>query len=186
MYKTIIFIFLIYFIFKILNFATQVFQRIENVLVGRCSNSSRPPCHNIKKLFQEERLEGYEPYGKEGPKVDLLSSISLVNRCCDCLFIYLFIYFLKALWQYALFNLFFILAGHLQCKMAFTDSNFRMFFVQHNKSTTVGKVQLGNFYLKDYSYEFYPQSQTLEPPCMVQQTSPQKVPLYSFHLNGHT
>ena len=42
--------------------------------------NSRPPCHEVTKLFHEEQLEAYEPYGVEGPKVDLLSSISLVNR----------------------------------------------------------------------------------------------------------
>ena len=65
----------------LLKHSWQVFKRIENLLMERCTNS-RPPCREVKKLFDKEQLEAYEPYGEEGPKVDLLSSISLVNRYC--------------------------------------------------------------------------------------------------------
>ena len=58
---------------------TQVFQEIESLLKMRCPNC-RPPCHEIRKLFQDDWLDVYAPYGEEGPRVDLLSSISLVNR----------------------------------------------------------------------------------------------------------
>ena len=45
----------------------------------RCPNC-RPPCHEISKLFQDDQLDVYAPYGEEGARVDLLSSVSLVNR----------------------------------------------------------------------------------------------------------
>lgn len=59
----------------------QVFEGIECLLKMRCPNS-RPPCHEISKLFEDDLLDVYEPYGDKGPRVDLLSSISLVNRYC--------------------------------------------------------------------------------------------------------
>ncbi len=52
---------------------------IERLLKERCPNS-RPPGHEIKKLFEDDSLDVYEPYGEGGPRVDLLSSISLLNR----------------------------------------------------------------------------------------------------------
>lgn len=61
-------------------FITQVLHKMENVLLERCSNSCRRPSHSIKKLFHEDQGEAYEPFGENGPKVDLMSSISLVNR----------------------------------------------------------------------------------------------------------
>ena len=57
----------------------KVFQEIESLLKMRCLNC-QPPCHEIHKLFQDDWLDVYAPYGEEGPRVDLLSSISLVNR----------------------------------------------------------------------------------------------------------
>ena len=54
---------------------TQVFHEIEHILLEKCYNTSRPSCHEIQKLFQQEPSEAYELFGK-----DLLSSISLVNR----------------------------------------------------------------------------------------------------------
>ena len=58
----------------------QILQGIENVLAERCPNC-RLPCCEVKKLFPEDQpVTAYEPYGEGGPKVDLLSSISLLNR----------------------------------------------------------------------------------------------------------
>ena len=57
----------------------QAFQGIECLLKMRCPNC-RPPCHEISELFQDDWLDAYTPYGDQGPRVDLLSSISLVNR----------------------------------------------------------------------------------------------------------
>lgn len=59
----------------------KVFQGIESLLKTRCPNC-RPTCHKITKLFQDDWLDVYAPYGEEGPRVDLLSSISLVNSYC--------------------------------------------------------------------------------------------------------
>ncbi|KAL9952676.1 hypothetical protein ACROYT_G039967 [Oculina patagonica] len=60
----------------------KVFQMIERLLKEMCPNS-RPPGHEIKKLFEDDLLDVYEPYGEGGPKVDLLSSISLLNSYCS-------------------------------------------------------------------------------------------------------
>ncbi|XP_068730649.1 endoribonuclease Dicer-like isoform X2 [Montipora capricornis] len=56
----------------------KVFHEIEHILLEKCYNTSRPSCHEIQKLFQQEPSEAYEPFGK-----DLLSSISLVNSYCS-------------------------------------------------------------------------------------------------------
>ena len=45
----------------------------------RCPNC-RPPCHEISKVFQDDQMDVYSPYAEDGPRVDLLSSISLLNR----------------------------------------------------------------------------------------------------------
>ena len=65
-----------------LKFIAQVFHKIEQILVEKCRNTSRPPCHEIQQVLLNEPLESnsYKPYGEEGSKADLFSSISLINR----------------------------------------------------------------------------------------------------------
>lgn len=65
-------------LFKI--FISQVFHKIEQILAEKCHNTSRPPCREIQQVLIDEPLESYKPYGEEGSKVDLFSSISLINR----------------------------------------------------------------------------------------------------------
>ena len=65
-----------------LKFIAQVFHKIEQILVEKCRNTSKPPCREIQQVLLNEPLESnsYKPYGEEGSKVDLFSSISLINR----------------------------------------------------------------------------------------------------------
>ena len=59
--------------------SSQELQQMENILLRRC-----PGCHSPAKQvlaqFAGDSLPVYKPYGENGPKVDMLSSVALINR----------------------------------------------------------------------------------------------------------
>ena len=70
-----------------LKLISQVFHKIERILFEKCHNTSRPSCHEIRQVFVDKPLESYKPSGEEGSRVDLFSSISLINRYINVLFL---------------------------------------------------------------------------------------------------
>ncbi|XP_035222013.1 endoribonuclease Dicer-like isoform X2 [Stegodyphus dumicola] len=58
------------------------FKTIEKMLLERCHNRIMPSEEEISDHMADGLISAYMPYGPQGPRVTMSSSISLINRYC--------------------------------------------------------------------------------------------------------
>lgn len=50
------------------------------MLMEKCHNRTVPDEEDIREFMEDHVIPPYMPYGKTGPRITLVSAISLINR----------------------------------------------------------------------------------------------------------
>lgn len=50
------------------------------MLMEKCHNRTVPDEEDIREFMEDHAIPPYMPYGKTGPRITLVSAISLINR----------------------------------------------------------------------------------------------------------
>uniref|UniRef100_A0A061QLI9 Putative dicer-2 n=1 Tax=Cupiennius salei TaxID=6928 RepID=A0A061QLI9_CUPSA len=61
------------------------FKTVEKMLLDKCHNRSLPSEEEIKQFMADSLIPPYMPYGESGPRITMISAISLINRYCASL-----------------------------------------------------------------------------------------------------